>query len=72
MMTNDNQRSETLDRIARKLANAASFVGAANTQQIGQSRQKLIGMAHMVASAALEELDKLVVKESLTPMFGGE
>lgn len=67
-MTNDNYRSETLDRIARKLANAS--VSVLNARLEGNS-QKSLGMAHMVASSALEELDKLVVKESLTPMFGG-
>lgn len=67
-MTNDN-RSETLDRIARKLANASASV--LNARLEGNS-QKSLGMAHMVASSALEELDKLVVKEHVTtPMFGG-
>lgn len=69
-MTNDNsQRFETLDRIARKLINAGEMMREAS--RTDGAPQKSLGMAHMVASSALEELDKLVVKESLTPMFGG-
>lgn len=65
----DNQRSETLDLIARKLSNAALIVMNARLES---NPQRSLGMAHTVASSALEELDRLVVKDSLTtPMFGG-
>jgi hypothetical protein len=65
----DIDRSETLDRIARKLASASASV--LNARLEGNA-QKSLGMAHMIASSALEELDKLVIKDSLTtPMFGG-
>lgn len=65
----DIDRSETLDRIARKLASASASV--LNARLEGNA-QKSLGTAHKVASSALEKLDKLVVKDSLTtPMFGG-
>lgn len=71
-MTNydDNDPDEVAYRICRKFGNAAEMMRIA---MIGRDKQKAYGMAHSIASSALEELDKLAVKDSLTtPMFGGE
>ena len=65
----DDQRSETLDLIARQLATAAQIVIDSRRDR---APQPALGTAHKVASSALEKLDKLVIKDSLaTPMFGG-
>lgn len=68
----DSQRAEALRRIGNQLVNASCYaVRASDSENVSQG-QWAIGRAHLLASAALEELDKLVVKETLTPMFGGE